>query len=131
MKEAGRRPCPVCGEMIMASAKVCRFCGEQFASPAPAKREGDATGGVIPYKNMPALLAYYCGVFSVIPCFPLGIAALVLGILGLRKANREPQVKGQVHAWIGIIAGGFFAALWLAATVLAVVSGFMAERLGR
>ncbi|HLJ12478.1 MAG TPA: DUF4190 domain-containing protein [Planctomycetaceae bacterium] len=134
MSEAGRRPCPVCGEMIMASAKVCRFCGEQFASSVSArkaKNEGDATGGVIPYKNMPALLAYYFGVFSIIPCFPLGIAALVLGIVGLRKAKREPHVKGQVHAWIGILAGGFFAALWLAMTVLGVASGIVAEKFGR
>ena len=29
--------------------------------------EGDATGGVIPYKNVPALVAYYLGVFSLIP----------------------------------------------------------------
>ena len=26
-----RNPCPVCGELILAEAKVCRFCGEQFA----------------------------------------------------------------------------------------------------
>jgi len=26
-----RNPCPVCGELVLAEAKVCRFCGEQFA----------------------------------------------------------------------------------------------------
>jgi len=26
-----RRPCPVCGELILARAQVCRFCGEQFS----------------------------------------------------------------------------------------------------
>lgn len=26
----GRRPCPACGEMIVASALKCRFCGEVF-----------------------------------------------------------------------------------------------------
>ncbi len=26
----GRRPCPMCGEMIVASAAKCRFCGEVF-----------------------------------------------------------------------------------------------------
>ena len=36
--------------------------------------EGDSTGGIIPYKNGPALAAYYCGVFAVIPCFPIGLA---------------------------------------------------------
>ncbi len=72
------------------------------------KPEGDATGGVIPYKNGPALASYYCGVFSLIPCvgIPLGITALVLGILGLKKRRENPQVRGAAHAWIGIILGG-------------------------
>ncbi|MFN0051574.1 MAG: hypothetical protein ACKV0T_05245 [Planctomycetales bacterium] len=26
----GRKPCPACGEMIMAKAAKCRFCGEIF-----------------------------------------------------------------------------------------------------
>ena len=26
----GRRPCPMCGEMIVATAAKCRFCGEVF-----------------------------------------------------------------------------------------------------
>ena len=26
----GRRPCPMCGEMILATAAKCRFCGEVF-----------------------------------------------------------------------------------------------------
>jgi hypothetical protein len=95
MSDAERRPCPVCGEQILATAKVCRFCGEKFAS-ATGDKEGDATGGVIPYKNPPALIAYYCGIFSLAACIPipllflpLPIVALVMGIKGLRKAKAE------------------------------------------
>jgi predicted RNA-binding Zn-ribbon protein involved in translation (DUF1610 family) len=33
-----RRPCPVCGEMIVASAAKCRYCGEIF-DPALKKAE--------------------------------------------------------------------------------------------
>ncbi|KPK83568.1 MAG: hypothetical protein AMJ81_07950 [Phycisphaerae bacterium SM23_33] len=63
---------------------------------------------MIPYKNVPALVGYYLGIFSLIPCLGvlLGIAAVVLGILGLRKAGRQPEVKGKVHAWVGIVIGG-------------------------
>ncbi|QDU27787.1 hypothetical protein ETAA8_28780 [Anatilimnocola aggregata] len=70
--------------------------------------QGDSTGGLIPYKNMPALLAYYIGIVSMLCCFfglPIGIVAVVLGVMGLQKRAREPEVKGSVHAWIGIICG--------------------------
>ena len=64
--------------------------------------QGDATGGVIPYKNLPALLAYYLGLASLLPCvgFVFAVPALILGILGLRKRAQNPAVKGSVHAWM-------------------------------
>lgn len=72
-----------------------------------AKIEGDATGGVIPYKNMPTLMAYYCGIFSLIPIIGvlLGIASIILGIVGIRKYNENPELHGVVHAWVGIVMG--------------------------
>jgi hypothetical protein len=122
MAEPERIPCPVCGEMIMPAARVCRFCGEQLGDGSLSSDvEGDATGGIIPYKNPPALIAYYCGVFSIIPCFPIGIVAFVLGIKGLRNAKRHPQVRGQVHAWIGIIVGGLFGLIWTGVTLTGII----------
>lgn len=38
-----RKPCPVCGEMIIASAAKCRFCGEVF-DPALRKAESKKRG---------------------------------------------------------------------------------------
>ena len=34
----GRRPCPACGEMIMSTAAVCRYCGEVFDTTLKRKR---------------------------------------------------------------------------------------------
>ena len=70
--------------------------------------EGDATGGLIPYKNAKALASYYCGVFSLIPCagLILGPIAVVLGFLGLAHANKLPESKGKAHAIVGIVLGG-------------------------
>jgi DNA-directed RNA polymerase subunit M/transcription elongation factor TFIIS len=67
----------------------------------------DGTGGLIPYKNPRALIAYYCGVFSIIPVLGLvlGPAALVLGIMGLRYVNRHPTAKGTAHAVVGLVCG--------------------------
>lgn len=129
MSSDARKPCPVCGEQIPSAARKCRFCGEVLeAIEVEEAPQGDATGGVIPYKNVPALIGYYLGVFSIIPCFPIGLAAFVLGIMGLKKARQNPQVKGKVHAWIGILAGGFFGLIWLAATVMAFLAPVLAQR---
>lgn len=78
------------------------------AAPPPLSKvapEGDATGGIIPYKNPQALIAYYLGLFSIIPVlgFFLAIPALFLGFSGLKKYRENPVIKGTVHAWIGIV----------------------------
>lgn len=82
----------------------------------PGSSTDEPVSYVIPYKNVPALIAYYLGVFSLSACIPLvgiigvgmGIAALVLGIRGLKVAAANPQAHGRVHAWIGIVAGTIF-----------------------
>jgi hypothetical protein len=85
--------------------------------------EGDATGGIIPYKNPHALWAYYLGFLSLLCCFvglPVGIAPIVLGIMGLRRRAQNPVIKGSAHAVIGIVLGSiavlgsiFFGLAWL------------------
>ena len=88
---------------------------------------GDGTGGLIPFKNPKALIAYYLGIFSGLPLIglPIGVAAFVLGIMGLRDRARNPIIKGSVHAGIGIGCGGFFALLWTFVLVLMVVTFFV------
>jgi hypothetical protein len=68
---------------------------------------GDATGGLIPYKNSAALVAYYTGIFSLIPVIgiALAIVAIINGVLGLRRRKVHPQIKGSAHCWIGIVLG--------------------------
>jgi hypothetical protein len=77
----------------------------QFATP-PSANSG--INKVIPYRNVPALVGYYCAVFALIPIVGavLGLIAVVLGIVGLRGAARNPAVGGKVHSWIAIILGG-------------------------
>ncbi len=67
-------------------------------------------------------MAYYCGVFSIIPFFPIGIAAFVLGIIGLRRRKRNPVIRGAAHAWIGIIIGGLFGLIWAGVTVATIIA---------
>ena len=91
--------------------------------------QGDVTGGVIPYKNPCALIAYYLAVFSLLPVVGLllGVAAVVLGIIGLRYRRAHPQSKGTVHAWIGIIGGGAMAVIWGGCVGLIVLAALTGE----
>ena len=91
-------------------------------APAPASAQGDSgISTVIPYKNVPALTAYYIGVFCII-CPPiLSIPAIVLGVKGLRNVKKNPEVKGTAHAWIGILSGSFFLILSIVVGVLIAI----------
>jgi hypothetical protein len=119
--------CPNCGAILSVPGTTAAVpqAINPFAAPQSPQlqsypplstpvSEGDATGGLIPYKNPQALIAYYLGLLSGLPLigFPLGVAAFILGILGLRARKRNPLVKGSVHAWIGIGCGGLFALFW-------------------
>ena len=78
------------------------------STQAPLNLDDGPIAQIIPTKNIHALIAYYLGVFSLIPCFALllGPAAAITGILGLRAIGRQPGLPGRVHAWIGIVLGG-------------------------
>jgi hypothetical protein len=114
----------MCGEPISVNARVCKHCGEELK---PKKKDGDAVSHVIPYKNPAALFAYYCGIFSVIPCFALGITAFILGIIGLRAVKRNPELHGTAHAWIGIVTGFLFGGFWTLVTILGVIGAIAAS----
>ncbi|MGO8690788.1 MAG: hypothetical protein ACLQLG_14285 [Thermoguttaceae bacterium] len=78
---------------------------------------------IIPGKNPMALLAYYLGVFSLIPCLGLvlGLPAVLLGILGISAANRNPEIQGKGHAITGLVLGLLTSILWLGLITLVVL----------
>lgn len=80
---------------------------------------------IIPAKNVKALLAYYFGVFSLVPCFTplLGPAALVLGILGLNDCKRDPNLPGKGHAITGIVLGSLTTLIAVALVLIVVIFG--------
>lgn len=104
--------CPKCGAQNSDESLKCSECGKVLKTIAAPSSDPIAT--LIPYKNAKALIAYYLAVFSLIPCLgsPLGIAAFVLGLQGLKEAQIHPEAKGKVHAWIGILGGGLFGLIY-------------------
>lgn len=123
--------CTNCGTENNDNNYRCTQCGQVLARPAPAAVgvESDGTlGGLIPTKNPKSLWSYYMGIFSIIPFIgiPLGIAALVLGVQALGHSNKNPESKGKVHAWVGIICGGLFALLYFVA-LLAIIGAAVSQ----
>ena len=67
-----------------------------------AQAPDDPASIVVPYKNVPALVGYYLGIFSLIPCLGgiLALGAIPLGIIGLKNAAANPQAHGTAHAHV-------------------------------
>jgi hypothetical protein len=113
-----------------------------FASPrATTTSSGEASAGAvesmvetfIPSKNGPALASYYLGLLALLPClgFFVGVAAVYLGIKGLRNVRANPEVRGGAHAWVGIVCGslfGLFNFLLLAVSVVGGIAAAMGAR---
>jgi hypothetical protein len=94
-------------------------------------RRKDAMETLVPYHNPKGLIAYYLGVFALIPCVGafLGPAALVLGVLGLRYSKEHPEAAGGGHAIAGIVLGILTALLnWGVVIAILVAVAFSARR---
>ena len=80
----------------------------------PISHDSGVMGHMVPAKNSSALTAYYFGVFSLIPLFgaAFGIAAVILGILGIKK-SREPEVGvGFWHGVVAVVLGTICTIVW-------------------
>jgi len=112
---------------VFSEPRLARILKAPPTTPIPIVSAPTGTGSaLIPYRNPHALAAYYCGVFSLIPIIGvlLGIPAFILGIMGYRRFRRQPEIKGALHAWAGIIMGGVLSLLWGGL----IVAGFIAMR---
>lgn len=88
-----RRPCPMCGEMILVSAPKCRFCGEIFdptLKKAESKKRGSSSAADEDMSTGDWVVAILC---STIGC----IAGLIWMIQG--------KPKGKKMLLVSIISG--------------------------
>jgi hypothetical protein len=102
---------PVIGPLVLAPPTV--------AGRLPDPKTGNA---LIPTSNPAALIGYYSSVLSLVPGLGLvlGPLAMGLGVSGLRRARREPWVKGTAHAIVAIVLGSLTSLVNWGAVVLTV-----------
>ena len=105
--------CSSCGKENDANARFCSSCGRTIQAPNVVVQESNW----IP-KNSYALFSYYLGFASVFFCILTGIPAVILGFIALRKARETPSLKGENHAWVGIILGALSVLFLLAVFVM-------------
>jgi len=108
-------------EQLPPSAPV-----QPLAQPTPPSvTSNTAFQTLIPTQNKQALIGYYFGVFGLIPFlgFPFAVTAIILGALGLKKANLTPTPGAKGHAVtalvLGILAVVCFVGFFVFATVMA------------
>ncbi len=90
--------------------------------PYRRDNEGDATGGLIPYKNPKALIGYYVSIFGFFLPLLGSIAAIILGFQGMAYAKKNPAVKGTAHAVIAIVLGILGTLFWGMIALVAIVA---------
>src|SRR5690349_13289093 len=77
--------------------------------------QNDGLQTIIPTQNPPALVSYYCGIFSLTLCPSpiIGPIAILQGMKALNNIKGNPGLKGKSHAISGIIMGSIGLAITL------------------
>src|SRR6185503_2371966 len=91
--------CPRCHGYMPVDANICRSCGIPFTMEGAAAVVETTSAG-----NGMAAAALAVGILSLplFMCFPLGIVAIVLGALGVTRAEKlGPSRKGRNMAIAG------------------------------
>lgn len=92
------------------------------AAPGPPSAEEQALGFMVPIGADPmAIAASYLGLFGLL-LFPLGILALVLGILAYRRRARYPQSANTVRCIVSIALGALGTAIPLVVLVVVLLN---------
>jgi predicted Zn finger-like uncharacterized protein len=91
---ADRKPCPMCGEMIVRDAVKCRFCGEVLDRSMVGMLGGGSDLRDPGWKRTRSGLAtvYYSLVIMLIAIILMIVGAMIVGAMGAAAGREEPPV---------------------------------------
>lgn len=120
--------CPSCGSVNNDSAQFCASCGQPMNQQPRQPQQPqvvveDGVSALIP-RNTAALWAYYLGVASLACCILAGIPAMIMGFKALNNAKENPALKGENHAWVGIILGGLSVIAFIVIVIMSLAGSF-------
>jgi hypothetical protein len=75
--------------------------------PRPGRDDGETFGQFTPWRNRAAVYAYAVALAGLTPALgaALGPVAVLLGVVGLIRVKRRPEVEGVNFAVAGIVLG--------------------------
>jgi len=107
-----RRPCPECGEMIIATAVKCRFCGALFDPRLKGRTSTSRLEAVPNYLAQAILVTLFC-------CLPFGIVAIVYAAqvngriqVGDTRGAISASESAKTWCWVSFGCGFVPLVLW-------------------
>jgi hypothetical protein len=103
-----------------------------YGAPPPGYGAPPPPGYPVPGQSKSNGMAITSLIFGILGCIPwiTGLIAVITGVLGIRKASREPQAGGKGMAITGLVLGLLSIVLWsvFGGAALAFFSGTKVQR---
>ena len=110
-EEPARRPCPMCGELIIAGAAKCRFCGAVFdprLRTSASLQRGQSYQGFAITSMVLGIIALFTGCFGIV----FGIVAIIFSSVAGNGMKKSRNFEGKGMATAGMVMGLLGAIGW-------------------
>ncbi len=128
-QEPARRPCPMCGEQIIAAAAKCRFCGAVFD---PRLRGASSMQRGQSYQGF-AITSMVLGILGLVTCYcgpVFGIPAIIFAVVASNGMKKSKNFEGKGMGTAGLILGTIGVVIWPLIDIAVIIFTVSAGRGG-